>query len=129
MSLKTEFRGLEAAQAHIRKATDRLRPSLRSADAKARRLLVDALATYPDPPPGSRYIRTERLKRGWERATPAGTAFGFQLINSTEYAPFVQGQFQAKAFRGRWESAESILHRLEEDMFAIYEDAAQEAIQ
>jgi hypothetical protein len=128
MSLKTEFRGLEAAQAHIKRVSDRLRPSLRAVDSKARKLLVQALADYPPVPAGSRYIRTERLKRGWERATPAGTAFGFQLINSTEYAQFVQGQFQAKAHRGRWESAESILHRLEEELFAIYEDAAQEAL-
>lgn len=30
-------------------------------------LLLEAMQKYPPPPPGSRYVRTDRLKRAWRK--------------------------------------------------------------
>ena len=127
--MKLEIRHLPEVQAAMRKRAAALNPALMRAAMRARGLLVPELKTYPAPPANSRYTRTGRLGRGWERATPLNGGTGFQLINSTEYAGLVQGDRQAWMHQGRWETASSIAHRLAEEILAAYEDAVKEAIQ
>lgn len=130
MSVKVEIPNLPGVTRSIARIPGALGDRLRSASAQARRLLVSALSAYPPPPPGSRYVRTYRLRRGWERATPIAGGKGFQLINPVEYAGFVQGEpsQQSKAHRGRWRSASAIAHELEEEVLQLFEDATEEAI-
>lgn len=127
--LKVEMLHLPEVQQALKNKAARLAPALVKAATVSRRLLVAELTKYPAPPPGSRYTRTEALKRGWERASGVTGGTGFQVINPVTYAPFVQGDGQAKAHRGRWETASSIAHRLQEEVIAAYEAAVKEAIQ
>lgn len=127
--MKIELRHLPEVQAAMRKRAAALNPALMKAATRARQLLVPELSNYPAAPSGSRYVRTGRLGRGWQRATPINGGTGFQLINPVEYAGLVQGPRQAWMHRGRWETAEAIAHRLLEDILAAYEDAVKEAMQ
>ena len=127
--LKVEIQHLPEVQAALQAKAARLAPAFVKAASVARRLLVAELTKYPAPPAGSRYTRTFALKRGWERAPGVTGGQGFQLINPVTYAPDVQGDNQRPSFRGRWETAASIAHRLHEEVMAAYEDAVREAIQ
>lgn len=127
--MKLEIRHLPEVQAAMQKRGAAINPALIKAASRARQLLVPALSAYPSAPAGSRYQRTGRLGRGWQRATPLNGGTGFQLINPTEYAGLVQGTNQAWMHKGRWKTAEQIAHELLEDILAAYEDAVKEAIQ
>lgn len=131
--MKIEILHLPEVQQALKDKAARLLPAFVKAATTARRLLVAELTKYPAPPAGSRYMRTFALKRGWERATPITGGKGFELINPVEYVKWVQGDNggggQARAHQGRWETAASIAHRLQEEVVAAYEQAVQEAIQ
>jgi hypothetical protein len=107
----------------------KLGDALRNASAQARRLLTEQLTAYPAPPPGSRYVRTEQLKRGWERASPVVGGHGFQLINPVAHAGLVQGDRQAGVHKGRWKPASAIAHELEEAVMDLFEQATKEALE
>lgn len=127
MSVNVTIPNLPGVIESISRIPGKLGDALRNASAQARRLLVAELTTYPAPPPGSRYVRTGRLGRGWERATPIAGGKGFQLVNPVEYAGFVQGDNQAFMHVGRWRPASAIAHELEEEILALFEQAAEEA--
>lgn len=127
--LKVEILHLPEVQAALAGKAARLTPALNQAATVSRRLLVAELTKYPPPPAGSRYVRTFRLRRGWERSTPVTGGKGFQVINAVEYARFVQGDAQGRAHSGRWETASSIAHRLQEEVLAAYEAAIKEVLQ
>lgn len=129
MSLKVEIQHLPEVQAKLADIVLRIAPAFVKAATISRRLLIGELSKYPAPPSNSRYVRTQALKRGWERAAPITGGQGFQLINSVPYASFVQGDGQSAAHRGRWETASSIAQRMAEEVLAAYEDALQEIIQ
>lgn len=126
--LKVEIAHLPEVQHALHDAAARLAPAFVQAAGVARRLLVAELTKYPAPLPGSTYVRTFRLRRGWERASGVTGGGGFQLINAVPYAPAVQGDAQRPGFRGRWEPASRIAYRLQEEVMAAYEDAVQEAL-
>jgi len=127
--LKVEILHLPEVQAALRAKADRLTPALNDAATVGRRLLVEQLTNYPPPRQGQRYVRTFRLKRGWERATPITGGRGFQLINPVEYAPAVQGTNQRPAFRGRWENVASIAKRMQAEVIAAYVQAVKQAVE
>lgn len=127
--LKVELLHLPEVQAALKAKAARLAPAFVKAATVSRRLLVAELTKYPAPVTGGRYERTFKLKRGWERAAGVTGGLGFQLINPVEYTPDVQGDNQRPIFRGRWETASSIAHRLHEEVMAAYEAAVREAIQ
>lgn len=127
MSVNVTIPNLPNVQQAIARIPGKLGAALRSASAQARRLLVSELTAYPAPPPGSRYVRTGRLGRGWERSAPIAGGKGFQLVNPVAYAGFVQGDRQAHMHVGRWKAASQIAHELEEEVLALFEAAAEEA--
>ena len=107
---------------------EKLPNQLRTATAQARKILVPALADYPAPPAGSRYRRTEALKRGWERASPiVGTAF--ELANPVEHASLVQGDRQAWMHVDRWTPASQIAKEHEGEIVALYDNAVKDTVQ
>lgn len=69
--------------------------------------LVDAVAVYPPPPPGSRYVRTGNLYRGWVvNVSRTRTGVEGRVVNyatdrksGRRYMPFVQGAFQTAVHR------------------------------
>lgn len=70
------------------------------------------LARYPAPRPNQRYRRTGTLGRRWTAAAPqlsgSGGAFVGRIGNNTPYAPEVQGERQARAFVGRWQTVDEV---------------------
>lgn len=92
-------------------------PMVSDAGARAydriREPLLDELRYYPRPRPNQRYVRTMRLRDGWEVSYQRSTG-GFEVIvrNDAPYAKFVVGSlaqaraaaasFQAWMHKGRW---------------------------
>src|SRR5690349_14924773 len=105
-----EIRGLDPLLTRCKGFQQQLKKELRAQQAKLRRIIVTPLATYPPAPANSHYERTGALGRGWERAVPIITNDGaaLQLINAVTYAPFVQGEEQAKVHQGRWTTVEQV---------------------
>ena len=130
--MKITILHLPEVQQALKNKAARLLPAFNKAATVARRLLVGELTKYPAPPSGSRYVRTFKLQRGWERATPITGGQGFELINPIPYVRWVQGDGsgggQAPVHQGRWETAASIAHRLQEEVVAAYEDALTEVL-
>lgn len=129
MSVKVEITHLPGVQAALAAAKGKIPLALIKASTQARRLLVAELKQYPPAPTGSRYRRTGRLGRGWERAKGINGGMGFQLINPIEYAGLVQGDDQAWMHAGRWTPASQIARNHEEDVLQLYEDGVKEAIE
>lgn len=127
--MKVEIPELPGVQQALANIPGKLDDGIRQASAQARRLLIAALASYPPIPAGSRYTRTGRLGRAWERSSPAVGPRGFQLINPTEYGGLVQGDRQAWMHRGRWTPASTIAHEHEEEVMQLFEDATKQAVE
>lgn len=125
MSQLVDIQHLPEVQAAIGRLGNGIQPLLRSVSGQARRILVDALSEYPAERAGQKYTRTEKLKRGWQRATPLDQGKGFQLINAVPYAGIVQGDAQAWMHVGRWKKASVIAHEHEEEILALYESAVE----
>ena len=95
-----------AVAAALSQAPERISAALEPAVKRWMLAQVATLARYPSPPPGSRYRRTGTLGRTWTSATPqwqaSSSGFSARLGNSTPYAPYVQGESQARVHVGRW---------------------------
>lgn len=129
MSQLVEVQHLPEVQAAIAKLGNAIQPTLRTVSGQARRILIDALSEYPAERDGQTYVRTYKLQRGWQRATPLDQGRGFQLINSVPYVGLVQGDDQAWMHKDRWTTASQIAHDHEEEVMALYEDAIEELTQ
>lgn len=74
--------------------------------------MIKLLTAYPSPPPGSRYVRTYKLKAGWQqtdrRFVSNGTGLRAALSNPVDYAGLVQGDSQAAVHKGRWKPASQV---------------------
>lgn len=88
------------------------------------------LMEYPPPPGGSRYRRTGRLGRGWVLQGSVGYGSGGiqRLRNATRYAPYVQGNRQARVHRGRWVTVDKIAAKYGPRMLASLRRMVQEWI-
>lgn len=85
-------------------------PDLAAGLDAANDLLLRVATVYPPPLAGSTYVRTNRLRDGWEPIGPfatnrQGTA---GIVNGVEYADYVMGDRQAAVHAGRWQTAEQI---------------------
>lgn len=126
MSQLIEIQHLPEVAAAIKKLGNGIQPALRTVSGQARRILIDALSAYPAERSGQKYVRTNALGRGWQRASPLDQGRGFQLINANPYAGLVQGDNQAFMHVDRWQKASEIAHDHEEEILALYEDAIEE---
>lgn len=88
------------------------------------------MATYPPPPPASRYRRTGLLGRSWQmRVENTGTQIVGVLGNPTPYGPFVQAAaMQAEVHRGRWRTDEMALKNLGPNIQADFQRSIAEAL-
>jgi hypothetical protein len=109
-------------------------PMMRSVARLQRRL-----ATYPSPPPGSKYKRTGNLGRSWTSATARMTVSGGVLEGTIgnaarnprgrAYGPFVQGEkTQAAIHRGRWITDEQALNLERPAIERDFKDAIDNAM-
>ena len=82
--------------------------------------------------PGSRYVRSGDLGRGWTDAVPVvdivGGALDAGVENSVSYAPWVQGaEDQTAVFAGRWRTDDQVADAWE-DRIAAGVEAALDAV-
>ncbi len=105
------------------------RPSL--IQAQARKALNDFMVrvsermeVYPPEHPGQSYVRTERLKRGWQiartqiRFQKTGLAYAATMQNPVGYSGVVQGRSDVQQERFRtwgWRSATEITEEVAKD--------------
>lgn len=74
-----------------------------------------AMAQYPAPRTGSRYVRTGTLGRRWTSAPRVLTPLQGRVVNNTRYGPVVQrdpseGQpSQAWMHQGRWQTDKEVM--------------------
>jgi hypothetical protein len=88
--------------------------------------LVDDLATYPSPPPGSTYRRTGTLGRFWTSAVPeileTSQGISGRYGNNLEYAPYVQDEeLQAGIHRSRWLTDDGAIKKNEQKIIDKFE--------
>ena len=88
------------------------------------------MATYPPPPPASRYRRTGLLGRSWQmRVENSGTQIVGVLGNPTPYGPFVQAAaMQAEVHRGRWRTDEMAIEKNGKAIIADFQRSIAEAL-
>jgi hypothetical protein len=119
--------GLATAQAVLTPPTER-----------ATTRLKDDLKEYPPPPPGSGYVRTGDLGRGWKSRRPRATATGLtgEVYNAVRsrrtrkpYAMFVQkaGE-QAAIHRGRWQTDADVVAANRRDIEQDFARAIDKAL-
>lgn len=76
--------------------------------------MVQALATYPAPPPSSTYVRTGTLGQRW---TIGRGDMLRRVGNNTVYAPPVQDRdSQARVHQGRWPTAQGVAEKAVDGM-------------
>jgi hypothetical protein len=68
--------------------------------------IARVMAVYPPERPGSSYVRTGDLGRGWRVEDGRYLEGGYVVTasNAVEYAPWVQGDDQAWMHVGRWDT-------------------------
>jgi len=85
---------------------------------------------YPQPPSGSKYVRTGTLGRRWTHEVSArgsnqhaGRLTG-KVGNNTTYGPFVQSAaFQARMHKGRWQTDAQVLAQTMPQVKQFFETA------
>ena len=134
-----KIRGLAAALSAFGEAPDIVREEVTEATERAGDALTKQLATYPAPPPRSRYVRTGNLRRGWLNAKPivrdGGGRFatGSSIVmvtysNPVTYTPYVQGDTrQAWMHQGRWDTIGTVQERNEARVRGELETAVRRA--
>jgi len=129
MSFDVTIAGLSELLDALDKWPDIMRPILEETSEAALLSLIPDLANYPPPPPGSTYRRTGNLGRLWVAARPEfeGEASGFEarVGNARPGGEFVQGEFQAEAHQGIWQTVEDIVSAHQLEIEAYYERALQ----
>lgn len=98
------------------------------------------LAKYPPQLPGTKYVRTNRLKKGWLNARPrmtilgSGANFSGEISNPVEYSGEVQGGAEDNPHqtndmrRRRWKTTDQALVDTEAKAQKRLDDAVQKAL-
>ena len=94
--------------------------------------LVRRMATYPNAPSGSRYVRQGILGKGWHAPPIKEFPNGLEgrVANKVIYGPWVQSQrFQTALHRRTgWTTDEMAIRELEREIVADFERAIREAL-
>ncbi len=102
--------------------------------------VLDELREYPSPPAGSDYVRTYRLRNGWQiNLVPASGGFTIEVLNDAvdsrgvEYPKYVKGSLakarataakaQAWMHKGRWPLAFGTVEAFYELFFEAYNES------
>lgn len=111
--ISIRIQGIDALQRKLGRlrANDILEPPMEASLLK----IEQVLKVYPAKRPGSTYVWTGTLGRGWSVAPIERTANGLigRVGTKVEYAPFVQGHvLQSRIHRGRWQTDAMVVERL-----------------
>jgi hypothetical protein len=137
--MELDVKGLNELISDLKyKSNKRVQDRLELAARRGFEIVATQLSVYPPP---RHYIRTYRLKRGWEMAPqqmvfrpgPASKPFNFtaNMTNPTEYVSDVQGgkddETQQKPIHaGIWEVDDEIVARAEPDVEDVFQQAAND---
>jgi hypothetical protein len=95
--------------------------------------MASEAGTYPAPPPGSGYQRTNDLHDGWLDSEPVfqidSDTLLATLTNPVPYGGYVQGaEDQAEVHQGRWRTVEALMDAWEEKATERLEDALMQQV-
>jgi len=111
MEITIELKGLEAVEAKLGRlgAFEAMEAPMTEATA----LVQAAMEEYPPAIAGSGYRRTMTLGRRWtSRVESLASEVVGVVGNDTVYAPYVQGELQARVHQGRWQTGQAVLEKL-----------------
>jgi len=96
-------------------------------------LLVRELKTYPSPPAGSTYKRTRALSNSWHKEIEGRGLQIRGIVGSNQnIAPHnrvVQDEvMQAQIHRGRWQTAQDVLQRNEQNIRGMFNARVRAAL-
>lgn len=97
--------------------------------------MQSAMARYPAPRTGSRYVRTGTLGRRWTEARPVISPLQGRVVNNTRYGPYVQrdpsqGQpGQARVHQGRWQTDVQVMNQHQGPIVTECEQAIEKALE
>lgn len=98
------------------------------------------VTTYPPPPEGSKYRRTNTLRGSWtiEQPTSSGGTIQGRVVSSGDkmmtrsglpYSQYVQDrQYQARVHQGRWATVQTIAERSAEPINAMFRARVEAAL-
>lgn len=109
----------------INRTPAKLNDAMLAAMNDATALVLRELKTYPPQPAGSTYKRTRALSNSWHREIEGS---GLQIRgtvgsndNIAPYNRFVQdAERQAAVHRGRWDTAQGVLQRNEQNIRGMF---------
>lgn len=125
--IRTTFRGIDKLQsltAKIAAVKDFYKVARPIVDEWEETTVLIA-RNYPPPPPGSKYVRTDKLKNSWRMSPITGVATIRASVYSNgtanagygDYAPYVMGQGrQAGIHQGRWKTDADIARETTKDV-------------
>ena len=87
-------------------------------------VLMGDMKIYPPPPPNSRYVRTGKLGRGWQKHVGFPKSWVGNV--GVAYARYVQDyDWQAAIHRGRWQTTEMIARKRMHDIQRLIEQSLE----
>jgi hypothetical protein len=138
--IKTTIRGIDRLQLFTQRiaAAENFYKIVRPIIDEWQETTVITAMKYPPPPPGSKYVRTEKLKRSWRMSpiTGVSTIRASVYSNGTadagygDYAPYVMGEGrQASIHKGRWKTDADIADETTKDVKRKIGRAAKKALE
>jgi hypothetical protein len=93
---------------------------------------IAKLSTYPSPPVGSKYVRTYKLRDGWQqtdrRFAVRGGDIRAVLRNPVDYVGLVQGENQAAIHQGRWATTTEVMNDIRPEADQLLQRAGDETL-
>lgn len=130
--IEIEIKGLAAIEQALASYPAIVGPMLEETCKAALLSLVPDLKTYPPPPSGSRYRRTNNLARGWGadseyRFDDSGPYFTAILANvlaltpsGENYGPYVQDAIEQSPYNHHWATVQDILQNNQSTLDAYF---------
>lgn len=126
-SVTLQLRGLNETIQNLAKTDARLEGEIKKATSSAKDLTKKRAEHYPPARPSSKYIRTMKLKRGWQ--AKQSSPYEAVVFNEVPYASWVQGETtQAAVHVGRWPTTGDIVRELDRKINTMFEEATKRAI-
>lgn len=123
-----EVRGLRELSTKFNKMPAELQRTVSQAIDKSVKILQRDVARYPAKPPHSKYIRQNRLKKGW--TTKVSGLRGI-VGNEVLYAPYVQDEPRQAWFHKRtgWTTMQAVAEKNKPRIVQIIEAAVAKVLQ
>jgi len=117
----------------INRAPAKLSDAMLGGMNDATALVLRELKTYPPPPPNSTYKRTRSLSNSWHKEIEGSGLQIRGIVGSNQniapYNRWVQDEdVQAEVHRGRWQTAQDVLQRNEQNIRGMFSARVRAAL-